>query len=124
MKLHPFLQDSCFKAGTKVDNKLLCLDKLNGRRCQTARNISRAECLQYCVSLYSLASLIRVMGPQFGETAYISELNRARKVKSDEQVRVSFCRNTIQSRHVRVFSSRDEFFVLITCNGVLTLGKW
>ena len=26
------------------------------------------------------------MGPQFGETAYISEVNRARKVKSDEQV--------------------------------------
>jgi len=26
------------------------------------------------------------MGPQFGETAYVSEVNRARKVKSDAQV--------------------------------------
>ena len=26
------------------------------------------------------------MGPQFGETVYISEVNRARKVKSDAQV--------------------------------------
>jgi len=26
------------------------------------------------------------MGPQFGETAYISEVNRGRKVKSDAQV--------------------------------------
>jgi len=26
------------------------------------------------------------MGPQFGETAYISEVNRAKKVKSDMQV--------------------------------------
>jgi len=26
------------------------------------------------------------MGPQFGKTAYISEINRAKKVKSDAQV--------------------------------------
>jgi len=30
--------------------------------------------------------LIRVMGPLFGETAYISEVNRATKVKFDVQV--------------------------------------
>jgi len=30
--------------------------------------------------------LIRVLGPQFGETVYISEVNGAGKVKSDAQV--------------------------------------
>jgi len=43
--------------------------------------------------------LIRVMGPQFAETAYISEVNRARKVKSDEQVATNKisdpCRNIV-----------------------------
>jgi len=28
----------------------------------------------------------RVMGPQFGETVYISEVSRAKKVKSDAQL--------------------------------------
>jgi len=41
--------------------------------------------------------LIKVMGPQFGETAYMSEVNRARKVKSDAKVAMSKisgpCRN-------------------------------
>ena len=30
--------------------------------------------------------LIKAMGPQFGEIAYISEVNRAKKIKSDAQV--------------------------------------
>jgi len=29
--------------------------------------------------------IIRIMGPQFGETAYVCEVDRA-KIKSDEQV--------------------------------------
>ena len=30
--------------------------------------------------------LLKVMGPQFGKIAYISEVSRAKKVKSDEQI--------------------------------------
>ena len=30
--------------------------------------------------------LVRVLGSQFGETVYISEVNRARKIISDAQV--------------------------------------
>ena len=37
------------------------------------------------------------MGPQFGETAYISEVNRAHKVKSDAQVATNKNSNPVQN---------------------------
>ena len=37
-----------------------------------------------------------VIGPQFKETAYISEVNRARKVKSDMQVATNNNSDTVQ----------------------------
>ena len=36
------------------------------------------------------------MGPQFGETAYISEVNRAKKVKSDAQVATNNYSDSLQ----------------------------
>jgi len=45
---------------------------------------------------------IRVMGPKFEETVYISEVNGARKVKSDAQTAMN--RN---SDHVHKFFLRD-----------------
>jgi len=39
---------------------------------------------------------IRVMGPQFRETVYILEFNRARKVKADAQVATNKNSDTVQ----------------------------
>ena len=46
--------------------------------------------------------LIRVLGPKFAETVYISKVNGARKVKSDVQVTIS-----------KKFSPRAEFFLRV-----------
>ena len=43
------------------------------------------------------------MGPEFWETAYISEVNRARKVKSDALAAANKNSNPVQKVSVRVF---------------------
>ena len=52
-------------------------------------------------------SLIRVLGPQFWDTVYISEVNGAKKVKSDAQVAMDK-----NPDPVKIFSLRDGWGTL------------
>jgi len=45
---------------------------------------------------------MRVLSPQFEETVYISEVNRARQVKSNEQVAINTNSDSVQKLSLRV----------------------
>ena len=49
------------------------------------------------------------MGPQFGETAYVSEVNRARKVKSDAQVATNKNSDPVQKHSLGVAGEYGAF---------------